>query len=98
MIQREEVVANRSKRREQLVKMFEDAKVTMEDHTAGRRLLDDGDVTALERKINAFERKLETMTGEMDDREVDRVIEREKLRQERDAARFLERRQRAVEL
>ena len=91
-------MANRAKRREQLEKLLIEAKESMEDHTSGRRLLDDTDVTVLERKIDAYERKLETMTGEMDDREVERVLQREKLRYERDAARREERRARASEL
>jgi hypothetical protein len=78
--------------------MLAEAQETMEAHTNGRRLLDETDFTALERKIGAFQRKLETMQGDMDEREVDRVIQREKLRQERDAARRLERRQRGQEL
>lgn len=66
----------------------------MEDHTSGRRLLDEKEFDSLERKINAFERKLESMSGEMEEREVDKVLKREKLRFERDAARREERRQR----
>ena len=70
----------------------------MEDHTSGRRLLDDQEFSTLERKLNAYERKLETMSGEMDEKEVDRVLQREKLRYERDAARRAEQRQRGSEL
>lgn len=90
--------ANRAKRREQLEETLAQAQETMDDHTSGRRLLEDEEFTRLERKINAYTRKLETMTGELDDREVDRVIQREQLREERDAARRLERRQRESEL
>ena len=79
-------------------KLLDEAVETMENHKSGRNLLEEDDLTALERKISAYTRKLETMQGEMDDREVDRVIEREKLRYERDQARRLERRQRASEL
>lgn len=91
-------MANRSRRKAQLEKMLEEAKSTMEDHTSGRKLLDDSELTGLEKKINAYERKLETMSGEMDEREVDRVLQREKLRYERDEARRQERLQRASEL
>lgn len=91
-------MANRAKRRVQLEKLLVEAKENMEDHTSGRRLLDDTEFTALERKIDAYQRKLETMTGEMDDQEVEQVLQREKLRYERDAARREERRARASEL
>ena len=80
------------------MKLLDEAKGTMEDHTAGRRMLEEKEFETLERKINAYERKLETMQGEMDEKEVDRVMQREKLRYERDAARREERRQRAGEL
>lgn len=58
--QREEVVAGRAKRRQQLEKILNEAKETMEDHQSGKRLLEDDEFTTLERKINAYERKLET--------------------------------------
>ena len=96
--QKEEIVANRAKRREQLEKLLVEAKASRDDHTEGRKLMEETEFTALERKINAYERKLETMSGDMDDREVERVLHREKLRYERDAARRDERRQRASEL
>ena len=60
--------------------------------------MEEGELASLERKIGAYQRKLETLQGDMNDREIDRVLQREKLRQERDAARRLERRQRASEL
>ena len=78
--------------------MLAQSQETMEDHTSGRRLLEDEEFTRLERKINAYTRKLETMQGELDEREVDRVVQRERLREERDTARRLERRQRESEL
>jgi len=96
--QKEEIKANRAKRREQLSKLLDEARESMEDHTSGRRLLEDKELHTLERKIDAYERKLETMQGEMDEREVERVLQREKLRYERDAARREERRKRGSEL
>lgn len=95
---KEEIVANRAKRRIQLEAILNEAKGDLAEHTEGRKLLEEKDFTALERKISAYERKLETMQGEMDDREVERVLQREKLRYERDAARREERRERASEL
>ena len=78
--------------------MLEEAKSSMEDHTSGRKMLDEKEFSVLERKINAYEKKLETMSGDMDEKEVDRVLQREKLRYERDAQRRQEQRERASEL
>ena len=97
-MQREDIITNRNKRKQQLEKLLEEARDTMASHESGRKLLNDDEFTTLERKISAYQRKLDTMQGDMDDREVERVLQREKLRYERDAQRRAEIRQRASEL
>ncbi|CAB9526246.1 expressed unknown protein [Seminavis robusta] len=95
---REEIIANRERRKEHLQKLLEEARETKDNHVSGRKLLSEEELTAVDRKINAFERKMETMQGEMDEREIERVLQREQLRAERDEKRRRERRQRASEL
>jgi hypothetical protein len=63
--------------------MLEDSKQRLADHHAGTKLLNEKDKAALEKKINIYQRKLETLQGDLDDREVERIIKREKLRDER---------------
>lgn len=63
--------------------MLEDSKQRLSDHHFGTKILSDKDKAALEKKINIYQRKLETLQGDLDDREVERIIKREKLRDER---------------
>lgn len=83
MLQREEVLASRKRRSEQLESILIDAKQRLDDHNSGRKLLDNTEKAALEKKIEIFQRKLETMTGELDEREVERILQREKILNER---------------
>ncbi|CAB9526248.1 expressed unknown protein [Seminavis robusta] len=94
---KEEIIANRERRKEQLKKLLDEVRETKDNHDSGRKLLSDEELTVVDRKISAYERKLETMQGEMDEREVEKVMQREKLRYERDEQRRQERRQRGSE-
>jgi hypothetical protein len=83
LAQREEILESRRRRAKQLESMLEDSKQRLADHHAGTKLLNEKDKAALEKKINIYQRKLETLQGDLDDREVERIIKREKLRDER---------------
>lgn len=92
--QREEILASRQKRSKQIENMLEEAKQRLNDHKSGTRVLTDTERTDLEKKIGIYQRKLDTLTGDLDEREVERLIRREKLRNER----LKERRARRSEL
>ncbi len=53
------------------------------DHEDGRNLLEDEDYALLTKRIGLYETKLERMEGPLDEREIDRLVEREKMRAER---------------
>lgn len=91
---REEILASRRRRAKQLEEILDDARQRLADHSNGVRLLSETDKTDLEKKINVYERKLSTMRTDLDDREVERILKREKLRDER----LKERRSRRTEL
>lgn len=67
--------------------MLHDADERLEQHKNGQKLLTDEEVKALEKKKAIYSRKLETMRDDLDDREIERIIAREKLRNERLAER-----------
>ena len=74
--------------------MLGDAKQRLADHNSGIRLLTDQEKIDLTKKIDIYNRKLETMKDDLDDREVERIIKREELRNQHRR----ERRERAGEL
>lgn len=74
----------------QLEAMLHDTEERLEQHKSGKKILTDDEVKALEKKADIFSRKLETMRDDLDDREIERIMQREKLRNER----LAERRQR----
>ncbi|CAB9502672.1 expressed unknown protein [Seminavis robusta] len=84
---REEILANRARRKKQLEALLLESRQQLADHTKGKKLLDSNDLTSLEKKIHVFQRKLDTMEGDMDEREVERILKREELRHERDEER-----------
>jgi hypothetical protein len=73
--------------------MLADATERLADHNSDKRLLEEKEKTDLEKKISIYQRKLETMQGDLDEREVERIIKREQLRNER----LKERRERRTE-
>lgn len=81
--QRQEIFASRSKRTEQLESILNDAKQRLDDHKAGRRLLEELEVLKLEKKIELFQRKLEQLLKVPDDLEIERLLNRERIRNER---------------
>ena len=81
--QREEVLASRKRRSEQLEKLLADAQERLNDHNNGIKLVTDEEKQKLEKKIEVFSKKLESMSKEPDEREIHRIIQREKLIKER---------------
>ena len=71
--------------------MVKDARAQLNDHENGTFVLNDQDLKSVTNKVRLFERKLETMEGEMDEREVEKIMTREKARNERFRERRLER-------
>lgn len=80
---REEILASRRRRARQIEDILEDAQRRLRDHDAGTRLLAAGERADLEKKITIYQRKLDTMRGDLDEKEVQRILQREKLRDER---------------
>ena len=85
--QREEILESRRRRKVQLEAMLHDAEERLDQHRKGQKILTDDEVKALEKKADIFGRKLETMRDDLDDREIERIMAREKLRNERLAER-----------
>jgi hypothetical protein len=79
---REEILATRDSRRERLVSMIRDLDVQLEDHSSGRRRLYDADASKLEKRARAYKMKLEMLQGDLDDRDVDRILAREEIQAE----------------
>lgn len=82
--QREHVVANHEKRREHLRQLLVDTKEKVADHEEGRKLLeDDEEYALLTKRIGLYEKKLESMERPLDEKEIDRLVERARARAER---------------
>jgi hypothetical protein len=60
-----------------------DSQQRYQDHTSGIRLLSEQEAKDLQKKIEIYTRKLETMQAPLDEREVDRILKREQIRDER---------------
>lgn len=86
-------MASRKRRSDQLEKMLEEAKLQLDDHNLGRRLLEEEEKIKIQKKVDIFERKLQSMQMELDEREIERMLKREEIRNERVKDR-LERRER----
>jgi hypothetical protein len=82
-MQREEILASRARRSKQLESLLDDSKQRLADHRSGTRILNEKERKDLENKINIYQRKLDSMKGELDEREIERLIKRERLHQER---------------
>lgn len=64
-----------------------EARQQLADHSTSKKVLDAADLGALEKKIHVYQRKLDTMEGDMDEKEVERILKREELRFQRDEER-----------
>lgn len=82
IFQREEILASRQRRAKQLEAMLDESKARLADHNNKRKILTDGEKESLEKKISIYTRKLETLQGDFDEREIERIIRKEKIRNE----------------
>jgi len=80
---RQQVVANYERRRDQLKTLVAETKEKVADHEHGRSLQEDEEYALLQKRIGLYEKKLEKMEGPMNEREIDRLMERTKMRAER---------------
>lgn len=65
---REEVLAKRARRKQEFTKKLQELKTQMENHDSGSFLLTAYEVNRLQKKIKAYEHKLEYLNQEVDDR------------------------------
>ena len=82
-LQREEILASRERRIKQIETLLEDSQQRYNDHKSGIRMLNDKELNDLQKKIDIYTRKLESMMTPLDEREVQRIIQREQIRNER---------------
>jgi hypothetical protein len=82
-MKREEILASRRRRSKQLEALLEESKARLADHNSRRKILSENEKVSLEKKISIYTRKLETMQTDLDEREIERIIRKEQLRNER---------------
>mmetsp|Transcript_23167 Transcript_23167/g.54687 ORF Transcript_23167/g.54687 Transcript_23167/m.54687 type:complete len:125 (-) Transcript_23167:1351-1725(-) len=82
-ISRDQIVANYERRREHLRKLVEQHKEDVANHESGRKLLEQEEYDKFTKRIRLFQKKLDSMEGPMDEREIDRMMERTRMREER---------------
>jgi len=76
-------VKNYENRREQLKKLVAETKEQLADHNNGRNLLEDEEYNRLTKRIPLYEKKIEQMAGPVDDRMIDKIMDRTKMREMR---------------
>lgn len=65
---KEEIYANRDRRKRQLKSLVNDMRKQLADHASGEKVLSLEEKLTLEKRIDIYSRKLDTMTGEIDER------------------------------
>ena len=65
---REEILATREHRKQRLYTMIHDMEHQIQQDLIGRRMLAYGERVTLEKRLNAYRKKLETLEPELDDR------------------------------
>ena len=65
---REEIVANRDRRRRQLTNLVNHMRQQLADHSSGEKLLDAAEKDEIEKRRDIFQRKLDSMKEDLDDR------------------------------
>eukprot|EP00980_Cylindrotheca_fusiformis_P002848 scaffold672_cov126-Cylindrotheca_fusiformis.AAC.49 len=81
--QRETIIENHERRRDRLEDLLQEAKERITDHEAGRNLLDGEEYEKLAKRVGLYERKLEKMREPLDERDIERRLERERMRADR---------------
>lgn len=65
---REEIIQKRVNRKRQFQNMVNHMRRQLADHSAGETILDPEEKVAIEQKMDIFQRKISTITGDMDER------------------------------
>ena len=71
------------RRKQHLARLVEEAKDKVAAHEEGRSLLEDEEYALLTKRIGLYEQKLQKMEGPLDEKEIDRMVERARARAER---------------
>ncbi|CAJ1950786.1 unnamed protein product [Cylindrotheca closterium] len=82
-LSRQDVIENHERRRTHLAKLLQQVKDKVDDHDSGRNLMEDEDYAKHARRIPLYERKLERLNKPLDEREINRQLDRERIRSER---------------
>ncbi len=64
---REQVLETRNRRKEQIKNLVEDAKRKLADHAAGEKILTEEEKAELERNMDLFQRKVESMEVDLEE-------------------------------
>jgi hypothetical protein len=62
-MQRDQILANHDRRKEQLKKLLAEAREKVEEHESGRTLLEDEEYTKFTKRIGLYERKVSCCTN-----------------------------------
>ena len=65
--QREKLIENHKRRRAQLQKLLEEARLQVEDHRSGRRLMQQEEYEKINKRVDLYEQKLLRMPEEPDE-------------------------------
>lgn len=65
---REEILQKRENRRRQLQGMVNYMRQQLADHSAEEKILDPEEKASIEKRMDIYQRKISTISGEMDDR------------------------------
>ena len=76
-------MASRERRMKQIETLLEDSQQRLNDHKSGIRILNEKELNDLQKKIDIYTRKLESMMAPLDEREIQRIIQREQIRNDR---------------
>lgn len=76
-------MASRERRMKQIETLLEDSQQRLNDHKSGIRMLNEKELNDLQKKIDIYTRKLESMMAPLDEREIQRIIQREQIRNDR---------------
>mmetsp|Transcript_99167 Transcript_99167/g.286160 ORF Transcript_99167/g.286160 Transcript_99167/m.286160 type:complete len:135 (+) Transcript_99167:278-682(+) len=89
---REEILAKRERRKKEFSKKLEEYKKQLDDHNSGRRRLANAQqLERLQKKVKAYEEKLGHLNKEIDDRHIQRLLDREEMLNEVHRERILSR-------
>ena len=59
----------------QIETLLEDSQQRLNDHKSGIRILNEKELNDLQKKIDIYTRKLESMMAPLDEREIQRIIQ-----------------------